>query len=176
MPPYFVASAVDLGKSVEFVPDTAYELVEDGVLVRDEGGEVLRSLSAETRAFKSMAGAVLGALTSMERHPGTTPKVWLYEVWDEPDEDVSGCRERDFRWTEEVRYARPVSGTRCGTLLLGDAAAGVSEDFIGLMYDCGMESGFGGHVAGEMDRLKGIVSSQVERFFRREPHQLSRSM
>ena len=117
---YYRASRTYLGTSPVIKPTGHYEGVDkngDPEISFGSNDMTLFHISdiLETAASKYIGGAILGAF-SMFRNEGTIlGPVYLYQINDKPDVDISHWDMQDFAHLEEVRYRKPVKATFIGS-------------------------------------------------------------
>jgi hypothetical protein len=132
---YFRAESSFVGNKVLFEPKGFYEGVDD------QGGPKYKfdtfwvSDTPELAASKYIGGAILGA-SSMIRVGElfkTGAKVFVYEIKEKPDVDISHWGLQDFEWLEEVRYRRPVAGEYIGKFVVTKEFSDIIESFYKMM-------------------------------------------
>lgn len=106
-----------LGNTVVFEPKGYYERFDDDGNPEFHSGDVFaRSDTPELAASKIVGGAILG-LWSMFNNNGLikdNAKIFIYEIKEKPQKDLSRVRIDDFEYLKEVRYNKPVIGHYVG--------------------------------------------------------------
>jgi len=123
-PKYYRAILENLGYEVRFDPTGHFEKIDSSGKPVTQGIFPRRSDIPELCAAKYLGGAIWGLCSHaiideeiFDIH-GHIEKIFIYEINEKPDLDLSNSNYFDFSIIEEVRYRRPVSGKFIGIYIL----------------------------------------------------------
>lgn len=133
------ATPTDHGANFTFDRGGTYERIDDGTpqqrIVSGEFAGFELSETRELAASKTPEAAVFAQLRNLAEGSGNTATspltIYVYELTDTPDVDLSDAIVGDFALLEEVRYETPsetpIDGTRIHTVTLPGRAAGDAD-------------------------------------------------
>ena len=123
---YYRAVTSFIGNELEFIPNDYYECIGANNEPKYYYGVMAVSDIMEICGSKYIGGAVLGSLSMfINNHAKKLDGIYIYEIEEKPDKDISHWSLQDFEYLQEVRWRRPVKGIYIGKVILTDEQLGL---------------------------------------------------